>query len=43
MDEDIITIHLGKVVSQEKYDEIVHYIISCLNKKYPEINNILDS
>ena len=43
MDEDIITIHLGKVVSQEKYNEIVCYIINCLNKKYPVINNMLNS
>lgn len=33
-DEDIITIHLGKVISEELYNEIVDYIVSKLNEKY---------
>lgn len=38
MEEDIITIHLGTVVSQKKYDEIVNYLIECLNKRYPNLS-----
>jgi len=34
-DEDIITIHLGRTVSEELYNEIVESIIDLLDKKYP--------
>jgi len=33
-DEDIITIHLGRVVSEELYDQIVKDIIKLLDSKY---------
>lgn len=33
-DEDIITIHLGKIVSDELYEEIANYIAEKLNEKY---------
>ena len=34
-DEDIITVHLGRVVSKELYDQIVNDIIRLLERKYP--------
>lgn len=38
-DEDIITIHLGRVVSEELYDQIVKDIVRLLEKKYPSDAN----
>ncbi len=44
MDEDIITIHLGRVVSEEVYNQIVKDIIRLLERKYPsDANWHLDS
>lgn len=34
-DEDIITIHLGRIVSEELYNQIVKDIIRLLKRKYP--------
>lgn len=34
-DEDIIVIHLGRVVPEELYNEIVESIITLLDMKYP--------
>lgn len=34
-DEDIITIHLGRVVSDEVYKQIVNDIVRLLERKYP--------
>lgn len=34
-DEDIITIHLGRVVSDELYDQIVKDIVKLMERKYP--------
>ena len=43
-DEDIITIHLGRVVSDEVYNQIVEDIIRLLEMKYPSnVNWYLDS
>ena len=43
-DEDIITIHLGRIVSDEVYDQIVKDIVRLLDKKYPSnVNWYLDS
>ena len=43
-DEDIITIHLGRVVSNEVYDQIVKDIVRLLERKYPsDANWHLDS
>ena len=43
-DEDIITIHLGRVVSDEVYDQIVKDIVRLLERKYPsDANWYLDS
>jgi hypothetical protein len=43
-DEDIITIHLGRVVSNEVYDQIVKDIVRLLELKYPsDANWHLDS
>ena len=39
MDEDIITIHLGRVVSDEVYDQIVKDIVRLLEWKYPSDAN----
>ena len=33
--EDIITIHLGKVLTQEQYDEVVASIIAFMNQRWP--------
>ena len=42
--EDIITIHLGRVVSDEVYDQIVKDIVRLLERKYPsDANWYLDS
>ena len=38
-DEDIITIHLGRVVSKELYNQIVKDIIRFLKRKYPSDAN----
>lgn len=35
MDEDIITIHLGRVVPEEVYNQIVKDIVKLLERKYP--------
>ena len=43
-DEDIITIHLGRVVPEELYDQIVYDIVRLLEWKYPSNANwYLDS
>ena len=43
-DEDIITIHLGRVVSEELYNQIVKDIVRLLERKYPsDANWYLDS
>jgi len=43
-DEDIITVHLGRVVSEELYNQIVNDIIRLLERKYPsDANWYLDS
>ena len=43
-DEDIITIHLGMVVSKKLYDQIVKDIIRLLERIYPSNANwYLDS
>lgn len=38
-DEDIITIHLGRVVSYELYDQIVKDIVKLMERKYPSDAN----
>lgn len=35
-DEDIITIHLGKVLTQEQYDEVVASIAAFMNQRWPD-------
>ena len=43
-DEDIITIHLGRVVSEKLYNQIVKDIVRLLERKYPsDANWYLDS
>ena len=37
MDEDIITIHLGKVLPQEQYDAIVQSIVEFVNANWSHI------
>lgn len=39
MDEDIITIHLGRIVPEEVYNQIVSDIIKLLERKYPANTN----
>ena len=34
-DEDIITIHLGKVLTEEQYNEVVQSIIAFMDKRWP--------
>ena len=44
MDEDIITIHLGRIVPDEVYNQIVKDIVRLLERKYPsDANWYLDS
>lgn len=44
INEDIITVHLGRVVSESLYNQIVNDIIKLLEKKYPSNDNwYLDS
>lgn len=38
-DEDIIIIHLGRIVSDELYDQIVKDIVKLLERKYPSDAN----
>ncbi len=38
-EEDIITIHLGRRVSDELYDQIVKDIVKLLERKYPSDAN----
>ena len=38
MDEDIITIHLGKVLSEEQYNDIVQSVIAFMNKRWPDLS-----
>lgn len=43
-DEDIITIHLGRIVSEELYNQIIKDIVRLLERKYPsDANWYLDS
>ena len=43
MDEDIITIHLGKVLPKDEYDAVVKYICDCMQMRYPGGNFIIAS
>lgn len=36
VDEDTITIHLGKVLTQEQYDEVVASITAFMNQRWPD-------
>jgi len=38
-DEDIITIHLGKILSEEQYQEVVDSVIAFMNKRWPTLSN----
>lgn len=42
-EEDIITIHLGKVLTQEQYDEVVASIIAFMNQRWPNSQIGVDS
>ncbi len=35
LDEDIITIHLGKVLTEEQYNEVVKSIVAFMNTRWP--------
>lgn len=35
LDEDIITIHLGKVLPEEQYNEVVRSVVAFMNKRWP--------
>lgn len=37
-DEDIITIHLGRVLSEEQYEEVTQSIIAFMNARWPDLN-----
>ena len=39
MDEDIITIHLGKVLTEEQYNEVVQSIVNFMNLRWPGLRN----
>ena len=34
-EEDIITIHLGKILTQEQYDKVVESVIEFMNRRWP--------
>lgn len=34
-DEDIITIHLGKVLTEEQYNEVVRSVVAFMNTRWP--------
>lgn len=38
-DEDIITIHLGKILSEEQYQEVVDSVLAFMNKRWPTLSN----
>lgn len=43
-EEDIITVHLGRIVPEELYNQIVNDIVRLLERKYPsDANWYLDS
>jgi len=35
-EEDTITIHLGKVLTQEQYDEVLASVIAFMNQRWPD-------
>ena len=35
LDEDIITIHLGKMLPEEQYNEVVRSVVAFMNKRWP--------
>lgn len=35
MDEDTITIHLGCVLPEQEYKQVVEYLVACMNARYP--------
>lgn len=38
MDEDVIVIHLGKVLPEDEYNAVVASIVAFLNARYPNHN-----
>lgn len=38
MDEDIIVIHLGKVLPEDEYNAVVASVVAFLNARYPKFN-----
>lgn len=36
-DEDIIIIHLGKILTEEQYDEVVQSILAFMDKRWPDL------
>lgn len=38
MDEDLIVIHLGKVLPEEEYSAVVSSVIAFLNQRFPNHN-----
>lgn len=38
IDEDIITIHLGKVLSDEEYKAVVDSILAFMERRWPNMN-----
>lgn len=37
-DEDIITIHLGKVLTDEQYEEVLASVISFMEMRWPDFS-----
>lgn len=37
MDEDVIIIHLGRVLPEEQYNKIVESVVYFLNNRWPDI------
>lgn len=35
MDEDIITLHLGKILPDEQYNEVVRSVVAFMNQRWP--------
>lgn len=36
-DEDIITIHLGRKLTEEQYNEVVNSIVAFMQKRWPRL------
>lgn len=38
-DGDVVVIHLGKVLPEDKYNDVVQSIVAFMNARWPEFTN----